>query len=176
MDNVPLYQQIKEYIKKQIQTGELRIGDLVLSEREIMEKFYVSQITAKNALNGLAEEGVVERIRGKGTFVLDCDLAKKSAVPMYCMKKESNGLIGLVLPNMKTRIEQEFVDYIELYASRCKFNVIIKITRESQSEESNAIDMLRAWGARGLIIFPTEKEAYNESILRLALDKFPLYR
>ncbi|MBW8351849.1 GntR family transcriptional regulator [Bacillus sp. IITD106] len=174
MKNVPLYQQIKEYIKEQILSGELRLGDLVPSEKELMEKFHVSQITTKNALNGLAEEGIVKRIRGKGTFVTENNLLKESNRLHINPKNRSNGIIGLILPSMKTKIEQEFVNYIEIYASKYKYNLIIKITRESQFEESNAIEMFHELGTKGIIIFPTEKETYNESILRLSLDKFPL--
>ncbi|MCJ7842884.1 GntR family transcriptional regulator [Lederbergia sp. NSJ-179] len=169
-----MYQQIKEYIKEQIRSGELRLGDLVSSEIELMEKFHVSQITTKNALNGLAEEGIVERVRGKGTFVIDSELLKGSNQSTTNPVKHSNGIVGLILPSMKTKIEQEFVNYIEMYASKYKYNLMIKITRESQFEESNAIEMFHELGAKGVIIFPTEKETYNESILRLTLDKFPL--
>ncbi|WP_283248453.1 GntR family transcriptional regulator [Bacillus sp. FJAT-49711] len=169
-----MYQQIKQYIKEQILSGELRLGDLVYSEKELMEKFHVSQITTKNALNGLAEEGIVKRIRGKGTFVIESDLVHKTNRLSNNMKNHSNGIVGLILPSMKTKIEQEFVNYIEIYASKYKYNLIIKITRESQFEESNAIEMFHELGTKGIIIFPTEKETYNESILRLSLDKFPL--
>ncbi|WP_242698014.1 GntR family transcriptional regulator [Bacillus sp. SD088] len=168
-----MYQQIKEYIKEQIQSGELRLGDLVFSEKELMEKFHVSQITTKNALNGLAEEGIVERIRGKGTFVAESDFLKESNPSVMSPEDYSNGIVGLILPSMKTKIEQELVNYIELYASKYKYNLMVKITRESQFEESNAIKTFKELGVKGLIIFPTEKEVYNESILRLSLDKFP---
>ncbi|WP_230200166.1 GntR family transcriptional regulator [Bacillus niameyensis] len=169
-----MYQQIKDYIKEQIISGDLREGDLVSSEKELMEKFHVSQITTKNALNGLAEEGIVKRIRGKGTFVTESGLLKESNRLSISGQSRSNGVIGLILPSMKTKIEQEFVNYIEIYASKYKYNLVVKITRESQFEESNAIEMLQELGAKGIIIFPTEKEVYNESILRLSLDKFPI--
>lgn len=133
-----------------------------------MEGYHVSQITTKNALAGLAEEGIVERIKGKGTFVCDSPLIF-SAI----QQKKSNGLIGLILPCMKTKIDQEFVNYIEKYVSKKGHNLIIKITRESQIEEANAIEMCKKMEVKGMIIFPTEKENYNEAVLRLSLDKFP---
>lgn len=74
---------------------------------------------------------------------------------------------------MKTKIEQEFVNYIEKYVSKNGYNLLVKITRESQFEEADAIEMFREMGVKGMIIFPTEKETYNESVLRLSLDKFP---
>lgn len=86
----------------------------------------------------------------------------------------SKGLIGFILPSMKTKIEQEFVNYIEKYVSKNGYHLIIKITRESQFEEADAIKMFRKLDVKGMIIFPTEKETYNEAVLRLTLDKFPM--
>jgi GntR family transcriptional regulator of arabinose operon len=134
----------------------------------LTEEFHVSQITTKHALAGLAEEGIVERIKGKGTFVCESNLTTSISQPY-----KQNELIGLILPSMKTRIDQEFVNYIEKYVSKNGRNLIIKITRESQFEEADAIEMFRKMGVKGMIIFPTEKETYNEAVLRLSLDKFP---
>lgn len=134
-----------------------------------MEHFHVSQITTKNALAGLAEEGLVERIKGKGTFVCESNL-----INLTEKQNKSPGIIGFILPSMKTKIEQEFVNFIEKYVSKKGYNLLIKITRESQFEEADAIEMFRNIGVKGMIIFPTEKETYNEAVLRLTLDKFPL--
>ncbi|WP_257000259.1 GntR family transcriptional regulator [Neobacillus jeddahensis] len=159
---------MKNKVKEQIQSGELRVGDRVPSEKELTEKFHVSQITTKHALAGLAEEGIVERIKGKGTFVCESSLTATNSQPYH-----QNGLIGLILPSMKTRIDQELVNYIEKYVSQNGHNLIIKITRESQFAEADAIEMFRNMDVKGMIIFPTEKETYNEAVLRLSLDKFP---
>ncbi|PGY09085.1 GntR family transcriptional regulator [Bacillus sp. AFS031507] len=169
MKNEPLYQQIKNKIKEQILSGRLRVGDRVPSEKELTEEFHVSQITTKNALSGLAEEGIVERIKGKGTFVCESNLTTSIRQP-----NKPTELIGLILPSMKTRIELEFVNFIEKYVSKNGHNLIIKITRESQFEEADAIEMFKKMKVKGMIIFPTEKDNYNEAVLRLTLDKFPL--
>lgn len=134
-----------------------------------MEQFHVSQITTKNALIGLAEEGIVDRIKGKGTFVCESSLIHSQSP-----SNNSKGIIGFILPNMKTEIELEFVNYIEKYVYKNGYNLMIKITRESQFEEATAIELFRSMGVKGLIIFPTEKETFNEEVLRVTLDKFPL--
>src|SRR4030095_13709532 len=65
----PLYLQIKHYIQGGIMEGEFRENDRIPTENELMEKFNVSRITAKNALNSLSQEGWIKRIRGRGSFV-----------------------------------------------------------------------------------------------------------
>lgn len=167
MKELPLYKQIQESIKEQIKLGVLRPGDRVGSEKELSSLYRVSQITTKNALIGLAEEGWVERIQGKGTFV-----SRQSAE----LRPVSNSpvMIGVVFPSMKTRIDQQLLNYIEKYASEEGFQIMLRITRESAEGETLGIRQLLDFGVKGLIIFPTEAENYNETIIQLAFDKFPV--
>jgi len=50
-------------------TRRTEAGDVVGSERELARIHGVSLMTARHALAGLAQEGVVERRHGAGTFV-----------------------------------------------------------------------------------------------------------
>src|SRR5678815_937028 len=54
-----------------IQHGEMAAGMLVPSKNEIIEKYRVSNTTARKALHELEKEGWVTRVKGKGTFVRD---------------------------------------------------------------------------------------------------------
>ncbi|MFZ5822910.1 MAG: GntR family transcriptional regulator [Bacillota bacterium] len=66
---VPLYYQIKTRLMEQIESGQLKPGDRVDSERELTERFGVSRMTARQALVELETQGYLVRIQGKGTFV-----------------------------------------------------------------------------------------------------------
>ena len=66
---VPAYQRIQLAIRKRIDSGHLRPGDPVSSERDLAKLHAVSLMTARHALASLEHEGVVERRRGVGTFV-----------------------------------------------------------------------------------------------------------
>jgi DNA-binding GntR family transcriptional regulator len=65
-----LYQRISTYLLDEIRRGALGPGDRVGSEMELAAQFEVSRITSKRALEVLREAGVIERIRGKGSFVV----------------------------------------------------------------------------------------------------------
>lgn len=65
----PLYYQIREQLRQQILAGELQPGDPVPSEAEISAQCGVSRMTARLALTHLANEGLVVRKPGRGTFV-----------------------------------------------------------------------------------------------------------
>src|ERR1700687_3949002 len=68
-NGTPAYQRIQSGILKRIETGQLRPGDVVHSERELAKMHRVSLMTARHALVALEKEGMGERRRGAGTFV-----------------------------------------------------------------------------------------------------------
>jgi len=67
----PKYFQICRRIVGAIQRGELTPGAPVASENEIIERYGVSNTTARKVLHELEQEGWVTRVKGKGTFVRD---------------------------------------------------------------------------------------------------------
>lgn len=67
----PRYQQLKDMIIDRISSGELRPNDRVPSENELVESMSVSRMTANRALRELTNEGYVDRVTGRGTFVSD---------------------------------------------------------------------------------------------------------
>jgi GntR family transcriptional regulator len=65
----PAYKRIQSQIRDRIASAGLKPGDAVASERELAKTHKVSLMTARHALAGLEQEGVVERRLGAGTFV-----------------------------------------------------------------------------------------------------------
>ncbi|WHH60840.1 GntR family transcriptional regulator [Petroclostridium sp. X23] len=68
-DVVPLYKQLQEELRKQIQSGERKPREKIPSEVDLAKQYHVSVITARKAVNELAEEGLVEKKQGKGTYI-----------------------------------------------------------------------------------------------------------
>ncbi|MEI4789406.1 GntR family transcriptional regulator [Bacillus sp. FJAT-53060] len=66
---IPMYHQIMENLKKQIEDGTLSPDTLIPSEREYAERFGISRMTVRQALSNLVNEGYLYRQKGKGTFV-----------------------------------------------------------------------------------------------------------
>ncbi len=67
----PRYQQLKDLIIGRISNGDLRPQDRVPSENELVESMNVSRMTANRAMRELTDEGYVDRVAGRGTFVSD---------------------------------------------------------------------------------------------------------
>src|SRR4051794_38734699 len=65
----PLWFQIKERLRRSIAGGTLAAGDRLPTEHELMAMSGVSRTTVRAALQALENEGLVERVRGRGTYV-----------------------------------------------------------------------------------------------------------
>ena len=68
---VPLYRQLSDEIKAQIDEGKLRSGDRLMTEAEFSQQHGVSRITVRKAIELLVDEGFVIRKQGIGTFVAE---------------------------------------------------------------------------------------------------------
>lgn len=69
--SLPLYLQLKNLLKEQIQSGILKPHDMLPSERELEERYDISRMTARHALTALEDENLVYRKQGRGTFVTE---------------------------------------------------------------------------------------------------------
>lgn len=65
----PLYQQVKEYITGQIQSGDWLPESRVPSENKLIKALGASKMTINRALRELTAEGILDRHQGVGTFV-----------------------------------------------------------------------------------------------------------
>jgi GntR family transcriptional regulator len=61
------YQSIERWLRRRVR--ELSPGDPIPSENQLAERFGVSRMTARHAVQNLAHDGLVRRQRGQRTFV-----------------------------------------------------------------------------------------------------------
>lgn len=65
----PMYDQLRQLIVDHIKRDDLQPGDPLPGEHRLCEQYSVSRTVVRQALAQLEHEGLVERIKGKGTFV-----------------------------------------------------------------------------------------------------------
>jgi GntR family transcriptional regulator len=66
----PLYHQLKVKIKTEIEKGLWQLGSCIPSEKELCDTYKISRPTVRQALQELVREGLLNRKKGKGTFVV----------------------------------------------------------------------------------------------------------
>ena len=65
----PLYYQIREDIREKINSKEYPANSMIPTEAELCDYYGVSLITVRRAILDLVQEGLLNRGKGKGTFV-----------------------------------------------------------------------------------------------------------
>ena len=68
-NQVPKYQLISQIISENIRSGNLKPGDQIPPEPELIDLFQVSRITVRAAISDLVKKEIVTRKQGLGTFV-----------------------------------------------------------------------------------------------------------
>lgn len=191
-DRVPLYQKIQDYIRELIDSEGLKEGERIPTEKELMERFNVSKITVVNALTGLANEKIITRVPGRGSFVSDRKSAESaettgtasnapaaasimagSANPYNGDRAVRTGIIGLVMPSIYDFFAIRLLDGIRNAAEKKGYRIMILFSDGDLETEKDAIKTLKAVGAEGLLIFPVDEEQYNEEILAMKFSGFP---
>jgi DNA-binding LacI/PurR family transcriptional regulator len=169
-----LYERICNQLLEQLRRGVLRPGDRVPSEMELATQHEVSRITSKRALEVLREAGLVERIRGKGTFVVRRlpDLSGVT-VPLRGRPRQEARSIALILPDMSEAYGLDLFNAIEERCAEYGAHLVVRRTRGHQSDEEKAVEEL-IQTVDGLIVFPVYGDFYNASLLRQVLDGYPV--
>ena len=90
--DTPLYSQLMGIIRHSISSGALAVGALLPSEAELCQTFGISRNTVRQALGALEEEGLIVRKRGKGSFVADPALRRKSVQYSFTTEISQLGL------------------------------------------------------------------------------------
>ncbi|HEV3259619.1 MAG TPA: winged helix-turn-helix domain-containing protein [Gemmataceae bacterium] len=67
---LPPYRQLAEIIAGQIRSGTLRKGERIASESELIEEYEVSRSTVRRTVAYLRDQGLVETVPTRGTYVL----------------------------------------------------------------------------------------------------------
>ena len=65
----PIFEQIKQAIKKAIASNELKESEMLPSIRNLAQDLRISVMTVKRAYDELEEEGFIKTLHGKGSLV-----------------------------------------------------------------------------------------------------------
>lgn len=74
----PAYAQLVNILRRSMATGILRPGDQLPSEAQLCERYGVSPMTVRRAINILVDQGVVVAEQGRGTFVKPVAMSEAS--------------------------------------------------------------------------------------------------
>lgn len=94
-NNLPIYLQIMNYLKKEIIRGALKPGEKVPSVRELASELQINPNTVQRTLSELEREGILETRRGLGRYV-----TSEESIIMNIKKEMAGDLIHHFLQEM----------------------------------------------------------------------------
>lgn len=165
-----LYRQIYDRLMEDIANGAYADGRQLPTELEVAKQFFVSRITSKKALSQLAEDGVIVRIPGRGSFVKkDCHIPTLQAA-----REQSAPVIALVMGGYGSSFGLDIVNGAVDMAEELNMHLILKNTCNDQKREAKILKSLMASNVAGIIVQPAHGELYNEVLLSAVYSKYPI--
>ncbi len=119
---VPIYYQLQELLVGMIESGELKPGDKLPSENELVDKYDISRNTVQKAIRALVNWGLAQRVQGKGTFVCN----KSVTLSITASLSLTSEIIGLnKVPHSKI-LQAKIIE--------ASFNIAKKLNVEKDTE------------------------------------------
>jgi DNA-binding LacI/PurR family transcriptional regulator len=169
-NNDTLYNQLFTHFKEQILSGSLPAGLKLPTELELSKTYQLSRGTVRLALSNLENEGLLERVQGRGTFVR----ANVPATPENANPNSRERRIGLVLNRPVTaQISLEIMVGVEQAIKARGYQLSFAYCEENQEQQYQDITRLLEDQVAGLIIFPVSDKETDKSIELLRSKNVP---
>lgn len=161
-----LYKITEQKLRSMIFGQEYFEGKPLPPENELASALDVSRVTLRKAMGLLLKDGLIVRVRGKGTFVRRAGAGAAA--------HGNPRLVGVLLPTLDSWHAVQLLQGIEQTLSDNGYHAAIGLSGHNREAESRILDEFRELGVCGMLIYPSQHEKYNESILRLVLQRFPV--
>lgn len=125
----PLWQAVYKKLRADIDEGKLKENDVLPNELELADKYNVSRITVRSALAKLSDDGLIKRVKGKGTIIQ----GKKIAEPLikikgFTQEMEMKGLFpGTFYAKYEKKAASGYIAGLFQKNLSTKFNVIERV-------------------------------------------------
>jgi GntR family transcriptional regulator, arabinose operon transcriptional repressor len=164
-----LLSQLMTYFRERILDGRLSVGTRLPTDDELADLYQISRDTVRQALALLANEGLIERVQGRGTFVIQ---PRSNGSPVTQPKQKQ---IGLVLNRtLRTHLTMNLLVGVEQAAKSHGYNVSFTYAEGEQDQQARDIARLQANHILGMIIWAMGDTTHDNSIQQLQTDQFPL--
>lgn len=154
----PLYIQLAQLIRTDIDAGKLKAGDKLPSESQYAARYAIGRLTVREALSLLVNEGLLTKAHGKGTFV-------NAAKPAQPLRVD-------VLLDLNDRFFIPF--YLEgITRVLCEYNAncVLHNTLNSEYEIAQLLSNIADSDTSGIILQPNPEDRTPSPALQAAFGK-----
>jgi len=139
------YMQLVDQLIDQITQGELRPGAALPSEHQLCETHQLARTTVRNAMQLLEEQGWINRIHGKGSFV-----STNPPIPV----SQKLDIFAFVLPEIRTGFYPSLQRSFEQAAAVTQNQVLVCCTENRIDMQGNTILQLIDKHVSGVALVP----------------------
>lgn len=169
-DRINLYQIAIDSILEKIKSNEFSFERPLCTEKQLMEDFSISRITAKRAITELEHKGVLYRKRGVGSFV-SRDIYSKSSPN----QNEEMKIFAFVLPfDISRGGIFETVQRINVLLSTVNSYMCIYITDNINTKEKHMLKQLLKQNISGLVFYPRSNDLHLELLNMFVMNDKPV--
>ena len=136
-----------------VASGELRPHTRLPSEPEFLAILNISRTTIRQAWQVAEDEGLLYRVRGKGTYVAE-PVATRSAQ-----------LVGFLIPDFRSSFDSDLLSGAERYLRDHSYRLVFAHTDRNVDEENRLMREMQHDGVAGFLMWPampTERPQFLE--------------
>ncbi|MEH7373548.1 GntR family transcriptional regulator, partial [Neobacillus drentensis] len=154
---------LKDTIKEWITNGEIKPGEKIYSENELVKMFSVSRHTVRQSVGDLVHEGWLYREQGAGTFCSNRMIDTQDLSPKLSRAANSKN-IGVITTYISDYIFPSIIKGIESYLAEKGYSLTFSCTDNNLEKEKQCLQSMLSRNVDGLIIEPTRSSSFNPNI------------
>lgn len=156
----PVYRQVEARLLEWIESGELNPGDRLPSLRDLSDSLGITHVTARQAIKGLVNRGVVVARQGQGTFV--------------AQRETTNLDIGLILPNLSMAGSAGISRGACEVSLEHDCHVTVLDSHDNPELEVRNLRRVRDNGCAGAIVFSQMSTSSIREMIQMMLSGYPI--
>ncbi len=168
----PLYLQIKGLLEKSLEAREWRPGEAIPSEIDLARRYGVSQGTVRKAIDALADDHLVVRRQGKGTFVATHTEERSSLFRFLRIRSDEGGDVAPVSRLLDVRRAKASADVARLLAMKAGDPVLVLRRVLDYADEPVVLDEMTLPAALFRGLTKARYDAYRGSMYSFFESQF----
>src|SRR5947208_9682541 len=133
----PLHTQVATRLRQEVRQGVYHTGQRLPAEVDLARQLGVSRGTVRQALTALLNEGLLQTVPGRGTFV-------GNGAP-----QRAAGLIGMILPSVVRARNPELIDGAEETFRQANYSLVLGISGDDRTLETAQLPRRASEAATG---------------------------
>lgn len=167
-----LHRQFTSDFRERILDGRLPVGTRLPTDNELAAEYQLSRDTIRQALALLADEGLIERVQGRGTFV--CQPPTEDGGVRSVQAEKQIGLLLSMGYRQGGTFPQDILIGVEQAVKSHGYSIRLSYTEGDPAQQMREIARMSSNHVAGLIICPVASATDADVIERLQTTNIPL--